>query len=569
MVFESRTGDTIILGATTWRIEEITHDRVTVTPAPGEPGKMPFWHGDSAGRPAEFGREIGEMTRELLATAARRRLHATGRRAQPRRQRRRESAALSRRPDRRHRPRAQRSRHRHRALPRRTGRLARLRAHPVRQPRARAVVHGGHREAARRARHRSRDHVDRRRLRDPPAGNRGAAGDRLAAALARGVERPGPAAAGQHLALRREIPRSRRARAAAAEAPRRNARAALAAAQARRRPAGRGVALFDVPDPARRRTASACAKFSTCRPRAGDSAARSQRGTIRVTAVDSDKPSPYASRAAVLLHRELHLRWRRAAGRTPRPGALHRSVAARRDSRQHGFSRTARQGRARRSRSATAIARPGLSGAARRRRARSAAASSAISRLEEIAARSASRRRSISRRAAPPRAAPSACALPGRRASSPWNTPRAIAMRWACRCRRDSPEVFLEPADRSAGRILRRYARTHGPFTTAECRGTVRLCQPSQVEPVLRRLHADGKLLEGEFRPTGVHREWCDPDVLQQIRRKTLARLRREVVPAEQHTFARLLDALAGRRRCRAADSTRCSTPSRFCKARR
>ena len=68
MVFESRTGDTIILGATTWRIDQITHDRVTVTPAPGEPGKMPFWHGDAAGRPAEFGREIGEMTRELLAT---------------------------------------------------------------------------------------------------------------------------------------------------------------------------------------------------------------------------------------------------------------------------------------------------------------------------------------------------------------------------------------------------------------------------------------------------------------------------------------------------------------------
>src|ERR1035437_3137067 len=67
MVFESRAGDTIILGATTWRIAQITHDRVIVTPAPGEPGKMPFWHGDSAGRPAEFGREIGEMTREPLA----------------------------------------------------------------------------------------------------------------------------------------------------------------------------------------------------------------------------------------------------------------------------------------------------------------------------------------------------------------------------------------------------------------------------------------------------------------------------------------------------------------------
>ncbi len=66
MVFESRAGETIILGATTWRIDEISHDRVTVSPAPGEPGKMPFWKGDGPGRPAEFGRKIGEMTRELL-----------------------------------------------------------------------------------------------------------------------------------------------------------------------------------------------------------------------------------------------------------------------------------------------------------------------------------------------------------------------------------------------------------------------------------------------------------------------------------------------------------------------
>ena len=65
MVFESRTGDTFILGASTWRIDEITHDRVLVTPAPGDPGKMPFWHGDRAGRPLEFGRRIGTLMREL------------------------------------------------------------------------------------------------------------------------------------------------------------------------------------------------------------------------------------------------------------------------------------------------------------------------------------------------------------------------------------------------------------------------------------------------------------------------------------------------------------------------
>ena len=67
MVFESRVGEVFILGASTWRIDDISHDRVLVTPAPGEPGKMPFWHGDQAGRPLEFGRRIGALIRELRA----------------------------------------------------------------------------------------------------------------------------------------------------------------------------------------------------------------------------------------------------------------------------------------------------------------------------------------------------------------------------------------------------------------------------------------------------------------------------------------------------------------------
>jgi ATP-dependent Lhr-like helicase len=66
MVFESRPGETFVLGASSWRIEEITHDRVLVSPAPGEPGKMPFWKGDRAGRPLEFGLAIGKLTRTLL-----------------------------------------------------------------------------------------------------------------------------------------------------------------------------------------------------------------------------------------------------------------------------------------------------------------------------------------------------------------------------------------------------------------------------------------------------------------------------------------------------------------------
>ena len=65
MVFEMRVGEVFVLGASSWRAEEITQDKVIVTPAPGEPGKMPFWHGDRPGRPLEFGRQVGQMSREL------------------------------------------------------------------------------------------------------------------------------------------------------------------------------------------------------------------------------------------------------------------------------------------------------------------------------------------------------------------------------------------------------------------------------------------------------------------------------------------------------------------------
>ncbi len=68
MVYESRVGDVFTLGTSTWRIEDITHDRVLVSPAPGQPGRLPFWKGDSIGRPAELGAALGAFVRDL-ATA--------------------------------------------------------------------------------------------------------------------------------------------------------------------------------------------------------------------------------------------------------------------------------------------------------------------------------------------------------------------------------------------------------------------------------------------------------------------------------------------------------------------
>ncbi|MBS1674083.1 MAG: ATP-dependent helicase, partial [Actinobacteria bacterium] len=81
MVYESRVGDVFTLGTTSWRIAEITHDRVNVIPAYGQPGKVPFWHGDGLGRPFELGEALGVFNREVHGAApekARERLRAAG-----------------------------------------------------------------------------------------------------------------------------------------------------------------------------------------------------------------------------------------------------------------------------------------------------------------------------------------------------------------------------------------------------------------------------------------------------------------------------------------------------------
>jgi ATP-dependent Lhr-like helicase len=70
MVYESRVGDVIALGTTSWRIEDITHDRVVVAPAFGQPGRIPFWKGDGLGRPAELGAAVGAFIREVSTSAA-------------------------------------------------------------------------------------------------------------------------------------------------------------------------------------------------------------------------------------------------------------------------------------------------------------------------------------------------------------------------------------------------------------------------------------------------------------------------------------------------------------------
>ena len=107
------------------------------------------------------------------------------------------------------------------------------------------------------------------------------------------------------------------------------------------------------------------------------------------------------------------------------------------------------------------------------------------------------------------------------------------------------PESFLEPVDDPIDRILLRYARSRGPFTTRDAASRFAL-EPGEVEGLLAVLEARDLLVRGELRPGGVEREWCDPDVLRRIRRASLAVLRRQVEPAEQAALGRFLPSWHG-----------------------
>ena len=108
-----------------------------------------------------------------------------------------------------------------------------------------------------------------------------------------------------------------------------------------------------------------------------------------------------------------------------------------------------------------------------------------------------------------------------------------------------TPTAFLGETHDALGGLLARWARTHGPFLATEPARRWGL-PVGVVEEALTRLVGAGSLLRGEFRPGGVEREWCDPDVLRLLRRRSLARLRREVEAVEPAALARFLPAWQG-----------------------
>ncbi|MCX4247691.1 Lhr family helicase [Paraliomyxa miuraensis] len=102
------------------------------------------------------------------------------------------------------------------------------------------------------------------------------------------------------------------------------------------------------------------------------------------------------------------------------------------------------------------------------------------------------------------------------------------------------PAPFLEDVPDALDQLVARYARTHGPFVSSAMASRYAL-PPGQVADALRRLETKGVVLSGEFRPGGHGREWCDAEILRQIKRRTLAKLRGEIAPVEAAALGRFL----------------------------
>ncbi len=535
MVFESRNGDTIVLGASSWRIEEISHNRVMVSPAPGEPGKMPFWRGDSAGRPVEFGRQIGEMSRELLrlprpvaftklveehsldATAAENLLRyledqvaATGRIPSD------EDIVIE--------------TCRDEMGDRRVCVLTPF-GSAVHAPWCMAVA--ARLRAERGLEVESMWSNDGFVLRIPDNEEVVQAADLLPSA-----------AEVKDLVLRQLGSTSlfaakfRESASRALLLPKRRPGMRSPLWQQRKRSADLLAVASRFPTfPILLEAYRECIRDVFDLPAVAAILAGVQRGAIRVTTVESSRPSPFAASllfayvANYIYDGDAPLAERRAQALSIDQSQLEELLGDT-DLRELLDATALDEVEARlqsldpeyRARHADGVhdlllKLGDLSEAELLARSESAEVAATVTEL-------ANARRAVRVRIA--------------------RDVRFIPVEYASRYRDalGTPlppglaDVFLERNEDPLLEIVRRYARTHGPFTTA-CLAARYDLPPATADKTLRTLHGLGKLLEGDFRPGGTHREWCDPEVMQQVRRKSLARLRREIEPVEQSTFAR------------------------------
>jgi ATP-dependent Lhr-like helicase len=536
MVFESRTGDTFILGASAWRIDEITHDRVLVTPAPGEAGKMPFWHGDQAGRPLEFGRRIGTLVREL--------------RDAPR------SVAVA------------RLTTEHDLDP---GAAENVMRYLADQELATVTVPDDRNIVIERV----RDELgDWRVCVLTPFGSRVHAPWAMAAtAKLRGVngqevetmwsedgfvlrfpeteEAPAidplvlePEEAAE-LVLRQLgstalfAAKFRESAARALLLPRRRADGRTPLWQQRKRAydllsVASRYASFPIVLEAYRE----CLRDVFDMPALMEILRSIGNRSLRVHTVDSRTPSPFASAllfsyvANYIYDGDAPLAERRAQALSIDQDQL-RELMGDADLRElldiNAIEETEEQlqcvAEAYRARNMDGVhdllLRLGdLTRAELRLRCVTEEVADAIGKLVRA-------RRVLEIQVA--------------------GEKRLIAVEDAARYR-DAlgvplppglPSAFLQEVPHALTDLIRRFARTHGPFTTQEA--AARFDLPGEgLESVLQSLVQSGRVVEGGFRPGGIHREWCDNEVLRAIRRRSLARLRKEVEPVEQRTLARL-----------------------------
>ena len=537
MVFESRTGDTFILGASTWRIDEITHDRVLVTPAPGEAGKMPFWHGDQAGRPMEFGRRIGALVREL--------------RESPR------SVGMA------------RLTTEHDLDPTAAENLLRYLAD---QEIVTTVVPDDRNILIERV----RDELGNWRVCVlTPFGSRIHAPWAMAITakiLASGgpavetmwsedgfclrfpetdeapdVEQMmmGPEEAAE-LVLRQLgstalfAAKFRESAARALLLPRRRADGRTPLWQQRKRAYDLlSVASQYASFPILLEAYRECLRDVFDMPALMETLRAIENRSLRVHTVDSKTPSPFASAllfsyvANYIYDGDAPLAERRAQALSIDQDQL-RELMGDADLRElldlNAIEETEEQLQCLvdpyKARTMDGVhdllLRLGdLNRAELLRRCVTESVADGIAKLMRV-------RRVLEVQVA--------------------GEKRLIAVEDAARFR-DAlgvplppglPAAFLEKAPEAMVDLVRRFARTHGPFTTVECAARFGLAAGG-VEAVLQRLVQAGRVVEGGFRPGGIHREWCDVEVLRAIRRKSLARLRKEVEPVEQRVLARLL----------------------------
>jgi ATP-dependent helicase Lhr and Lhr-like helicase len=537
MVFESRTGDNIILGASTWRIEEISHDRVIVSPAPGEPGMMPFWKGDGPGRPAEFGRKIGEMTRELLRLA-------------------------------------------------RPAAIAQLvQQHSLDGNAAENLLRYLEEQAMATERVPSDEDIvievcrdelgDRRVCVLTPFGTRVHAPWCMAVTAKlrneRGLEvesmwsddgfvlripdsdeeiaseilLPSPQEF-RDLVLRQLGSTSlfaakfREAAGRALLLPKRRAGLRAPLWQQRKRAGDLLAVAARFPSfPILLETYRECIRDVFDLPAASQILSSIQRGEIHITRIESDRPSPFAASllfsyvANYIYDGDAPLAERRAQALSIDQSQL-QEILGDSDLRELLDSAALDELESR------------LQMLEPEYQARHAdGVHDLLLKLGDLTADEIALR-SINAEVAASigELVDSRRAVRVRIAGESRYVPAEYAARYRDALGTPLPptlaEAFLQGSDDPLRELVRRYARTHGPFTSPKLAARYGL-QATAIETVLRALHGRAQLLEGEFRPRGTHHEWCDPEVLQQIRRKSLARLRREVEPVEQSTFARFV----------------------------